>query len=154
MIIISVSEQKLYHRRATGRCITYPISTAKKGHGNQSGSWQTPLGRHRIYQKIGHECAIYTAFRGRKAVETYDPNTSDPSKDWILSRILWLEGMQIGHNKRGHVDTKNRYIYIHGTHEENRLGQAASCGCIRMANHDVIHLFAHCTEHEKVLIRL
>ncbi|MDQ6961607.1 MAG: L,D-transpeptidase [Mariprofundaceae bacterium] len=154
MMIISISEQKLYHRRRTGVCITYPISTAKKGYGNQEGSWQTPLGKHRVYQKIGHEHAINSAFRARKHVGLYDSKISDPNKDWILSRILWLEGMQLGVNKRGKVDTKQRYIYIHGTHEEHRLGQAASCGCIRMANQDVIDLFKHCFKGESVLIRL
>lgn len=154
MILISISEQKLYHHRRTGRRVCYPVSTALKGAGNRMGSWQTPLGQHRVYQKIGDGQAMYTAFRGRKPVGLYRSSISDPSKDWILTRILWLEGVQLGKNRRGKVDTRQRYIYIHGTHEESKLGQAASCGCIRMANKDVLSLFNDSFEGERVVIRL
>jgi len=93
----------------------YPVSTAANGAGEQNGSYCTPRGRHRIAE--------------------------NPGRDWILTRILWLDGLEPGRNKGGTVDTHNRYIYIHGTHEEHRIGTPASHGCIRMKNADVAELF-------------
>ncbi len=153
MIVIAITDQMLYHRRKTGVCRAYPVSTASLGTGNQSGSLQTPLGKHRIYAKIGDHAPLYTAFSGRIAVGIYDPDHDNAARDWILSRILWLEGLQTGKNKRGHVDTRRRYIYIHGTHAENHIGKPASHGCIRMRNADIIELFAHVREGENVYIR-
>jgi len=116
------------------------------------GSWQTPLGKHRIYRKIGADEPIHTFFRSRKAMGIYRPGTDDAHKDWILSRILWLEGRQTGFNRRGKVDTRARYIYIHGTHDEQLIGTPASHGCIRMRNADIIELFDACEPHESVII--
>lgn len=96
---------------------------------------------------------VYTAFRGRKSVGIFDPESDNPDRDWILSRILWLDGYEPGRNKRGHVDSKRRYIYIHGTHEEDKLGTPASHGCIRMANRDIMDMFEHTFVGERVLIR-
>ncbi len=96
---------------------------------------------------------ILTAFSARKPITIYNSATDDPEQDWILSRILWLEGIQTGINKRGKVDTKSRYIYIHGTHEENKIGQPASHGCIRMRNQDILELFSHAQEREIVQIQ-
>jgi len=153
MIRISISEQTLYHRSPTGVWHAYPISSASKGTGNREGSLQTPLGKHRICKKIGEHLPIMTAFRSRQAVGVYQEGVDDPNKDWVLSRILWLTGAQTGINKRGAVDTYDRYIYIHGTHEEERIGTPASHGCIRMKNDDVIHLFDHCDIGESVIIK-
>lgn len=116
-------------------------------------SFQTPLGKHRIHAKIGFNMPALTAFSAREPVTIYNPNTDDPKRDWILSRILWLEGMQTGINKRGKVDTKSRYIYIHGTHEEGKIGHPASHGCIRMRNRDILELFEHVYKGEIVQIR-
>jgi len=154
MIRISITEQMLYHRNIAGVWHAYPISTASKGAGNQKESFQTPLGKHRICQKIGEHEPIMTAFRARQPVGIYQEGMDDSSKDWILSRILWLTGTQTGINKRGHVDSYHRYIYIHGTHEEDRIGTPASHGCIRMRNDDIIHLFEHCDVGESVVIQL
>jgi lipoprotein-anchoring transpeptidase ErfK/SrfK len=153
MIIISIADQMLYHRRQTGVWHEYPVSTAAAGAGNERGSFRTPLGRHRIYKKIGAGMARLTAFRGRCPIGRYRPGIDNPNRDWILSRILWLDGCAPGHNRRGAVDTRSRYIYIHGTHEEERLGQPASHGCIRMANDDIMELFEHAREGERVYIR-
>jgi len=152
MIRISIAQQQLSHRRKTGVWHHYPISTATKGIGNQRNSWQTPLGKHRIYQKIGDGMEAWTAFRGRKPQGRYQAGWDDAKKDWILSRILWLEGVQTGINRRGKVDTRSRYIYIHGTHAEESIGTAASHGCIRMKNSDVIELFEQVQVGESVLI--
>ncbi len=153
MIKVIVSEQKLYHRRRTGVVCSYPISTALKGVGNQEGSLQTPLGKHRVRAKIGAAVPRLTAFVARKPIAIFNEAIKHQRHDWILSRILWLEGMQTGLNKRGHVDTGRRYIYIHGTNEEDLIGQPVSHGCIRMRNDDVLDLFAHVAEMESVLIK-
>ena len=152
MIRISIAEQMLYHRNIAGVWHAYPVSTASKGIGNKKESFQTPLGKHRICQKIGDNEPIMTFFRARQAMGIYQDGIDNPNKDWILSRILWLTGTQTGINKRGSVDTYARYIYIHGTHEEERIGTPASHGCIRMKNHDIIHLFERCDMGESVII--
>lgn len=131
----------------------YPVSTALKGCGNKNGSLQTPLGKHRICAKIGEDMPINTAFIGREPIGFYMPGKSDPERDWILGRILWLDGMELGKNKRGRVDTKQRYIYIHGTHEQGKLGTPCSHGCIRMSPSDVLELFEHAHTGEHVHIR-
>ncbi|HKI62975.1 MAG TPA: L,D-transpeptidase [Mariprofundaceae bacterium] len=153
MIVISVSEQRLYHRRKTGVWYSYPVSTASRGTGNVRDSYQTPLGRHRICSKIGEDMPAMTVFRGRKPVGFYQPGENSEGRDWILSRILWLDGMQTGVNRRGQLDTKSRYIYIHGTHAEDKIGSPASHGCIRMDNADILELFEHARTGEHVLIR-
>lgn len=152
MIIVSLQDQVLYHRRRTGVWHHYPVSTALNGAGNRHGSFRTPLGRHRICRKIGDGMPPLTAFRGRRPIGLYRPGIDDPDRDWILSRILWLDGCELGHNRRGRVDTRSRYIYIHGTHAEEKLGLPASHGCIRMANHDIIELFDHVHPGERVRI--
>ncbi|ATX82368.1 L,D-transpeptidase catalytic domain [Mariprofundus ferrinatatus] len=152
MIIISLSEQMLYHRRKTGVWYAYPVSTAAKGAGNLSGSFKTPLGRHRIAKKIGDGLPLLTAFRSREPFCIYDPENDDPDRDWILTRILWLTGCETGKNRRGKVDTHRRFIYIHGTHEEDKIGTPASHGCIRMKNKDMLDLFENSAVGEAVLI--
>jgi len=152
MIIISIAEQMLYHRRRTGVCYAYPVSTAAKGVGNAQASLQTPLGKHRIAEKIGDKLPLLTAFTARQPVAIYDPNTDDPTRDWILTRILWLQGCETGINRRGSVDTHARYIYIHGTCDEDRIGTPTSHGCIRMKNRDILELFNHVRVGESVRI--
>lgn len=122
----------------------YPVSTAANGAGETRGSYCTPRGRHRIAQKIGAGVPLYAAFRGREPTgEIWTPGleAENPGRDWILTRILWLEGLEPGRNRGGSVDTQARYIYIHGTNEEHRIGTPASHGCIRMRNADVAELF-------------
>lgn len=178
MIVVSICEQMLYHRRRTGVRYGYRVSTAAKGAGNREGSLQTPLGRHRIGARIGAGYPLGTIFRGRRPIGIYSrgkraafafprigrksgrairhscrPLPGMRSDDWILSRILWLDGMQLGRNRRGDVDTKGRYIYIHGTHDEANLGTPVSHGCVRMGNLDVMELFAHVRIGERVIIR-
>jgi len=154
MIRISIAHQYLSQRNKSGIWYDYPISTALQGVGNQRNSWQTPLGKHRIYQKIGAGMPMFTAFIGRKPQGIYQQGADDAKKDWILSRILWLEGTQTGINRRGKVDTRSRYIYIHGTHAEEDIGTPVSHGCIRMKNDDVIALFDRVDVGEYVVISL
>src|SRR5438046_1599912 len=122
----------------------YPISTSMHGAGELKGSHQTPRGRHEIAEKIGHGEGANAVFVGRKVTRevcSADLLQSQPDRDWILSRILWLRGLEEGRNKGGLVDTEARHIYIHGTPYEDRIGQPASNGCIRMRNRDIMELF-------------
>ncbi|MFT6154806.1 MAG: lipoprotein-anchoring transpeptidase ErfK/SrfK [Bermanella sp.] len=126
----------------------YSISTALNGSGQQSGSGCTPTGQHYIRAKIGSHAPINSVFIGRRLTgEIYTDHLaqSHPKRDWILSRILWLSGLQLGHNRlkneSGSVDSMARYIYIHGTPDTEPMGEPKSHGCIRMRNHDVLELF-------------
>lgn len=122
----------------------YSVSTAANGAGEQTGSHCTPCGRHRIADKIGAGEPLCSAFKSRQPTgEIWTPelDAENPGRDWILTRILWLEGLEAGKNKGGSVDTHDRFIYIHGTNEEHTLGTPASHGCIRMKNAEVAELF-------------
>jgi hypothetical protein len=122
----------------------YPVSTSSRGLGEIRGSYQTPRGRHRIADKIGAGAALFAAFRGRVPTgQIWTPalEAETPGCDWILTRILWLDGLEAGRNQGGEVDTHARYIYLHGTHEEHKLGKQASHGCVRMKNRDIAELF-------------
>lgn len=122
----------------------YPVSTASNGAGEHNGSHCTPRGLHRIADKIGAGAPLCAAFKAREwkgEIWTPELDAAHPGRDWILTRILWLDGLEPGKNKGGTVDTHNRYIYIHGTNEEHKLGTPASHGCIRMKNVDVAELF-------------
>lgn len=122
----------------------YPVSTASNGAGEHNGSHCTPRGLHRIADKIGAGAPLCAAFKAREwtgEIWTPELDAANPGRDWILTRILWLDGLEPGKNKGGTVDTHNRYIYIHGTNEEHKLGTPASHGCIRMKNADVAELF-------------
>ncbi|MGR8929164.1 MAG: L,D-transpeptidase family protein [Gammaproteobacteria bacterium] len=122
----------------------YSVSTAKNGPGQRRGSECTPTGWHRIRAKIGDGAPINSVFVGRRPTgEIYSPQLAaeHPQRDWILSRILWLGGLEPGHNRYGDVDSTWRYIYIHGCPDELMQGVPASHGCIRMNNADVIDLF-------------
>jgi len=122
----------------------YPVSTALNGAGESEGSYCTPRGRHRIAQKIGADAPLFSVFKARiptGEIWTPELEAQAPGSDWILSRILWLEGMEPGKNQGGTVDSYARYIYIHGTNEESKMQTAVSHGCIRMCNADVADLF-------------
>jgi lipoprotein-anchoring transpeptidase ErfK/SrfK len=144
-IRINVTEQKLYLLDETGASVhEYPVSTSKYGVGNENGSEKTPLGLHRIKNKIGGAMPINMVFIGREPrglLEDCISEGAELPEDVITSRIMWLEGMEPGRNQGGYVDTYNRYIYIHGTSEEDKIGTPASIGCIRMRNQDVIDLY-------------
>ena len=155
-LFIIASEQRLYlvnHKKIEA---SYTISTAKAGLGNQKDSFKTPLGFHSIAEKIGKNAKLGSIFKARRNTFTRanlltQPDESSPV-DIITSRILWLKGMEETVNKGGDVDTFERYIYIHGTDEEGRLGQPVSHGCIRMKNTDIIELFNTVIEKTPVMI--
>ncbi len=123
---------------------TYRVSTSKNGAGESADSFKTPRGRHVIRAKIGDGLPEGAVFRARRSTgEVYSDELAreDPDRDWVLTRILWLSGTEVGRNRLGSVDTMRRYIYIHGTPYSDRLGEAASLGCIRMSNSDVLELY-------------
>lgn len=130
---------------AGNRCIeTYSVSTARNGAGESQGSGCTPRGLHRIRLKIGDGQPLNSVFVGRRPTgEIYTPELAiaNPERDWILTRILWLTGLESGRNRGGSVDTLRRFIYIHGTPDSEPMGQAASHGCIRMRNRELIRLY-------------
>jgi hypothetical protein len=122
-----------YHFVRSLRC-----STSRFGIGQVVGSNRTPLGLHRIAEKIGGGWPVGTVFKSRRAVGF---TWKGLPRAIITSRILWLEGLESGFNRGGKVDSHARYIYIHGTGDEPSLGRPASCGCIHLAAHDLIPLF-------------
>ena len=133
----------------------YVISSGKNGIGEQENSGKTPRGWHRVAQKIGHNAVKYSVFIARQPTgEIYNQQLAQqfPQRDWILSRILWLNGLEAGFNQGEHCDTFKRYIYIHGTPDTEPMGIPMSHGCIRMKNDEIIELFELVPEHALVYI--
>jgi lipoprotein-anchoring transpeptidase ErfK/SrfK len=144
-ILISIPAQTLELFDDSGACLRrYAVSTGANGAGEENGSYCTPRGRHVIRAKIGTGQPAGTVFIKRRPTgEIYTPElgAQHPGRDWILTRILWLSGLERGYNRGGSCDTMRRYVYIHGTPDEVELGRPGSRGCIRMRNADLLELF-------------
>ncbi len=144
-IEINISTQLLvFNDEIKNEVVRYSIATAKNGAGELNGSNCTPRGRHIVRAKIGAGCPHNTVFVGRRPTgEMYSPELKEkfPDRDWILTRILWLSGCEVGFNRLGSVDTMRRYIYIHSTPDSVPMGVPASHGCILMRGPDIIALF-------------
>ena len=144
VLFVNITEQKMYYIKEGGIVKTYVISSSSYGAGNKAGSNKTPIGLHKVKQKFGEETPINGKMIGRvfygDIATIYTDNTKSKTDD-VCSRILWLVGLEEGLNKGEGIDSYNRYIYIHGTSEEGRLGKPASHGCIRMKNKEVIELY-------------
>lgn len=154
-IHISIAHQQLHLMYAEKRIISYPVSTAKNGTGENMGSECTPTGWHKIRAKIGNLQPINTVFVSRRATaEIYNDALKNqfPQRDWILTRILWLAGLEPAKNRYGQVDSSWRYIYIHGCPDELINGKPQSHGCIRMKNADVLDLYGQVSVGLKVWI--
>ena len=144
MIFVSIEKQTLYHINKKEIINKYVISSGELGVGNQQGSNKTPLGLHKVKEKFGDETPENGRMIGRVfygQIATILKDTSRSKTDDVTSRIMWLDGQEEGYNKGGEVDSYKRYIYIHGTSEEGRLGIPSSHGCIRMRNKDIIELY-------------
>ena len=143
-ILISIGNQKLYHILNGVIISTYEISSSEYGIGNNQGSNKTPIGLHRIRKKYGKNTPENGKMIGRiytgKIAKIYSDVTRSKPDD-VTSRILWLEGLEKGKNRGDGIDSFKRYIYIHGTSEEGRIGIPSSHGCIRMKNKDIINLY-------------
>ena len=143
-IEVSIADQRLRLYEQGRIVMDVSISTASKGAGEIRGSEQTPRGWHAIRAKIGAGAPLNTVFKGRRPtgeIYTSELRERDPGRDWILTRILWLSGLEPGINRLRNVDTMHRYIYIHGTPDCEPMGVPASHGCIRMRNEELIELF-------------
>ncbi len=144
-INISITTQTLTVLDGHGELLAqFPVSTAANGVGCEKDSGCTPLGSHIIRAKIGADAEPNTVFVGRRATgEIWSPElmVEHPNRDWILTRILWLSGKEVGKNRLGNVDTMQRYIYIHGTPDSTDMNVIGSHGCVRMRNADIMALF-------------
>ena len=145
-IHVSIGDQRLTLNDGERPIRTYLVSTSRFGVGTEEGSLKTPTGRFRVAQKIGGGLPSGTVFVGRVPLETDE--IPPPTEDLVMSRILWLDGLD-EHN----ANTRDRFIYIHGTKHEDRIGTPDSHGCIRMRNADVIELFDLVDETTQVVIR-
>lgn len=162
MIYVNITKQRLFLFSDSSGCFqnekivyTFNVSTAKNGVGQKKGSEKTPLGLHQIHAKIGNTCQANTVLVGRRPTgEIYTEQLYQqyPGRDWILTRILWLNGLEYGKNRGGDNDTWQRYIYIHGTPQHIPMGVPGSRGCIRMHNADLLQLFDAVSVGTKVLI--
>jgi len=141
---VSLATQRLTLWRGAHCAAEYVVSTSKHGGGEVIGSFKTPRGRHIVRAKIGAGAPEGAVFRGRRPTgEIYSAALAraHPDRDWILTRILWLSGTEVGRNRFGDVDTMRRYIYIHGAPDSEPLGSPSSIGCIRMGNREIVELF-------------
>jgi len=155
LIVVSIADQRLQLRKNGKVTVDVMVATAKNGPGEQFGSECTPRGRHIIRAKIGDGCPIHSVFVGRRPtgeVFSEQLHKKYPDRDWMLSRILWLSGLEIGKNRLGNVDSMRRYIYIHGSHDDEVHGQPNSHGCVRVKNADIVRLYNEVNVGTSVLI--
>ena len=144
LLLVNVEDQEMYLLQKGIIINKYLISSSVYGTGSKVNSLKTPLGRHIIVQKIGDGLPLAAVLKGREwtgGIANIITDPIDTEFDIVTSRILWLSGLEEGLNSGPGVDSKSRYIYIHGTAEEGLIGKPASDGCIRMYNKDVISLF-------------
>ncbi len=142
-ILIDAATQSLHCYQNNTLWKSYSVSTGKNGLGEQQGSECTPRGWHSVHAIIGRHHPENSVFVARQWTgELYSSALAamHPNRDWILTRIIQLDGLELGRNRGGDVDTLSRYIYLHGTPRETQLGVPGSRGCVRMANADIIEL--------------
>ena len=155
LLYVDINDQNMYLLKKGTILKVFKISSSYYGTGSTVNSLKTPLGKHEIYKKIGQDLPINAILKGRVwngAIANVITEDIDTDFDHVTSRILWLDGLEKGKNKGPGVDSRSRYIYIHGTAEEGLIGRPASDGCIRMYNTDVIDLFDLVNEKEQVWI--
>lgn len=155
-IEIDINTQKMHVFKNNKIVKEYLISTAKNGPGEIFGSEQTPRGKHIIRAKVGAGAPANTVFVERRPTgEIFEPamRAQFPQRDWILTRIFWLSGLEVGKNRLGKVDTMRRFIYIHGSPDDVAMGIPGSRGCVRMRNQDIIELFDQIPVGTQVLVK-
>ena len=145
-ILIDIEHQTLELRNDARVIAVYPVSSSRFGVGSEVGSFRTPTGRFRIFEKFGDGTIPWMIFKGR--IPTGETARPGGEQDLVLSRILWLEGLE-----EENRNTRERYIYIHGTNQEDLIGTPASHGCIRLKNHDMIDLYNRVETGTEVRIR-
>jgi lipoprotein-anchoring transpeptidase ErfK/SrfK len=144
-IHVSIEDQQLTLKENEQLIRTFPVSTSRFGIGTEEGSLKTPTGKFRVAGKIGGDMPQNTIFVGRVPLEIGE--APPQTEDLVMSRILWLDGLE-EHN----ANTRDRFIYIHGTRHEDEIGRPASHGCVRMRNADVVELFELVEEGTPVVI--
>ncbi len=155
LLHISIADQQLYGFAEGCLQLRLPVSTALNGPGERSGSNCTPRGRHYVRARIGDGLPLGAVLRGRRWTGEIWSEALDaqfPGRDWILTRILWLSGCEPGINRLGRVETFRRYIYLHGTPDNQPMGVPLSHGCVRLRNSDLLELFPRVPLHCQVLI--
>jgi len=156
-IVVSIDQQKLWHFSGSD-CETYVVSTARAGRGCVQDSLQTPVGLHQVAEKIGDGAQAGMVFKARQPTGRLAAEWPTPEDNLITSRILWLEGLEAGLNQgidaEGRVvDTRRRFVYIHGTNQAGTLGSPNSHGCVLLSDADVIRLYGKVSVGICVLIR-
>ena len=144
-IHVSIRDQQLTVKENEQPIRSYPVSTSRFGIGTEEGSFKTPIGRFCVSKKIGSDMPNGTVFVGRVPLQADEGLPS--TEDLVTSRILWLDGLD-----EQNANTRDRFVYIHGTRHEDKIGTAASHGCVRMRNEDVIELFEMVNEGTPVVI--
>lgn len=139
LLLISVAGQTVSLFEQNKYVKTMSCSTSRFGIGQVEGSNRTPLGLHRIVEKIGAGVPAGTVFKARQVVGHVSQPEFAAAK--ITTRIMWLEGLEPGFNLGGNVDTHARYVYIHGTADQASIGRPDSCGCVHLSDADIIPLF-------------
>ncbi len=155
IVKVSIGEQRLRLEEAGRALLDVAVSTAANGPGERLHSECTPRGWHTVRAKIGAGAPPDTVFIARRrSGEIFEPSMREryPGRDWVLTRVLWLSGLEPGRNRLGDVDSMRRYIYIHGAPDDVSMGKPGSRGCVRMRNADVIRLFDEIEVGTRVLI--
>jgi hypothetical protein len=159
VVVVAIDDQTLTLFKNKRLISSYKISTSKYGPGQLVNTLKTPVGLHRVAQKIGAENPLGTIYYSRiSSGRKCKPNDENyEQEDLVLTRILWLEGLErgfnLGKNKRGQcIDSFERYIYIHGTNHEEKLGRPYSHGCVRMSSKDIADLYEKIPEGTLVWI--
>lgn len=155
LLYVDIDNQNMFFLKKGTVFKVYKISSSYYGTGSEVNSLKTPLGKHEIYRKLGQNLPVNAILKGRVwngAIANIITEEVDTDFDHVTSRILWLDGLEVGKNKGKGIDSRSRYIYIHGTAEEGLIGKPASDGCIRMYNSDVIELFELVEEKAQVWI--
>ena len=155
LLYVDIDNQNMFLLKKGTVFKVYKISSSYYGTGSEANSLKTPLGKHEIYRKLGQNLPVNAILKGRVwngAIANIITEEVDTDFDHVTSRILWLDGLEVGKNKGKGIDSRSRYIYIHGTAEEGLIGKPASDGCIRMYNSDVIELFELVEEKAQVWI--
>ena len=155
LLYVDIDNQNMFFLKKGTVFKVYKISSSYYGTGSEANSLKTPLGKHEIYKKLGQNLPVNAILKGRVwngAIANIITEEVDTDFDHVTSRILWLDGLEVGKNKGKGIDSRSRYIYIHGTAEEGLIGKPASDGCIRMYNSDVIDLFDLVNERAQVWI--
>lgn len=143
MLVVSVPAQRLWHFCGNEAVAEYRVSTSRAAPSCVKDSLGTPDGLFSVIEKIGDGVPAGTVFVSRVSTgKHFSEYLKDaPNRNLITSRILRIQGEEDGHNRGGDCDTLARFVYLHGTNREDKLGTPDSHGCVLLSNADIIELF-------------